>query len=228
MVTLLLGLALAGPLPFVDVEQLEVLCTEGDSDACLRLGLELANGHNRDPARARVLLEPLCNSETPVACGALATTLPPSEADSAVALLQHGCQEGDHRACADLGKHHARKGEFEIAQKHLSMSCGERFAHACGYLASVEILVSAGAVDVKQVRVLQDACDRGDSWSCEYLNGAAGKCTTGDNAKACEVAVSDCWWCCGLWLVRGQPQPRLRNPQENPTRFRQTCAARGP
>ncbi|NCG19663.1 MAG: hypothetical protein GWP91_11705 [Rhodobacterales bacterium] len=112
-------MALAGPPLSVDVEQLEVLGTEGDSDACLRLGIELANGHDGAPESARVLLEPLCNSETPETSGALATTLPPSENDSGVALLQHGCQEGSYRACADLEKHHGQNGDFKIAKKHL-------------------------------------------------------------------------------------------------------------
>ena len=179
-------MALAGPPLSVDVEQLEVLCTEGDSDACLWLGIELANGHHGDPECARVLLEPRCNSETPEACGALATTLPPSENASAVALLQHGCQEGNYRACADLEKHHGRNGDFKIAKKHLSMCRSELFTHACGCLVSVEIQIGASPVDVQHVTVLHVAWAAQDAWSCKYLQGAADKCAAGNDAKTSE------------------------------------------
>ncbi len=189
MITLLLSFALAQQTVEIDRQGLEALCGEGDQTACLQLGLELANGLERDEARARELLEPFCNDDNPDACGALATTLPPAERDSKVVLLEHACGEQDVRACAELGKHLARAGDVKSATKYLGMACDSQFAHACGYLAAVYIDSGAGAIELKQVRALQDACKRGDGFSCDYLEQAAAACESQADARKCELTA---------------------------------------
>ena len=156
----------ADPVPAL--ARLEKYCKQGQQRACGNLGTLFVQGYGgKDgPERAPGLLSAACEKNVFTACTSLgAVEAQKQDLDGASKLADRACQGGDADGCTLLGDLFAKSNDV--------LRAGVAYAKACqagapaGCYGQGVLLVHSGADRDKGLKLLQKACNDGETRACE-------------------------------------------------------------